>query len=119
MASLRDLMAAKKAATPTPVPAPQPGPVMGEARAAGEVSAPPDVPFEFASEMPSEAEKRWLLARSIPNTQLGIMVEPEADPEKAPEHAWIVIKNPTAPALPVFLFRLPLVHLNRAPGGPF
>lgn len=118
MPSLRELMNQKKAAAPVPVPATQPEPVRGEVRAAGDTSAPPDVPFEFASEMPSEALKNWILARSIPNTQLGIMIDPEADSEKSPEHAWIIIKNPAAPNLPVFLCRLPLVNLSQS-GGPF
>lgn len=118
MPSLREMMAAKKAATPAPVPAPQPEPVRGEVRAAGDTSAPPDVPFEFASETNSEAAKNWILARSIPNTEIGVMIDPEADPEKGPEHAWLIIKNPAAPTLPVFLCRLPLVRLNQS-GGPF
>lgn len=136
MPSLKEMLAARSApasakpgpaqtpAAPAPSAAPKvradqpdtPPPVAlaDEPRQLGNREKGVDVPFEFASEMPSEAARQWLQARQTPATQLGIYVEPE----ESSDHAWIAVANPTMPGKLIFLFRLPLLTATDQ-GVPF
>lgn len=119
MASLKELLAQKSAAAVTPPAAggtvirtapalspqrdaktPQPVRQLGEATA----EAVPDVPFEFASEKPSEAAKEWLLARQQVSTQLGVWMEPPPG-----VHAWLAVESASDPGRLILLHRLPLL----------
>jgi hypothetical protein len=64
----------------------------------------PDVPFEFASEKPSEAAKEWLLARQQVSTQLGVWMEPPPG-----VHAWLAVESASDPGRLILLHRLPLL----------
>lgn len=131
MASLKELLAAKAAASGAAKPAAAPEsakplklsgvyskpivlpsvptpPAAPEPRALGETSPGPDVPFEFASETNSEAEKLVMLARSALDTQLGVWIQPG----ETTEHAWLAVESLQVPGKLILLHRLPL--LNRA-----
>lgn len=76
------------------------------ARQLGEATVEPgaDVPFEFASEKPSEAAKEWLLARQQVSTQLGVWMEPPPG-----VHAWLAVESASDPGRLLLLHRLPLL----------
>lgn len=131
MASLRELLAAKQAGAATQAPAPAhpahgivirppaqtaPAPTVtaAEPRPLGDTSArSADVPFEFASEKPSEAAKEWLAARHAPATKLGVWLEP------APScHAWLAVDHPEESGRLILLHRLPLFN-RQGDGVPF
>ena len=142
MATLKELLAAKQAAaaaakpapteptTPTPPPAAQAtglvirpaaaaplsaaGPTQPETRPLGDTSAAAaDIPFEFASEKSSEAERLWLEARRLPETELGIYIEPEPS-----RHAWLAIDLKEDRGRLLLLQRLPLLF-KRCGNAPF
>jgi hypothetical protein len=133
MASLKELLAAKQSAAAS---APKPAPVVAapaapgivirpsapapaaeakpEPRPLGEPSAQAaDVPFEFASEKPSEAARLWLAARQVPHSQLGIYLEP---PPSC--FAWLALDLPEDRGRLILLHRLPLLF-KRTGDVPF
>lgn len=123
MPSLKEMLAAKAAGPSAPAPAapkgiiaratepaatpakPLPVPVSQEPRQLGNIERGQDVPFEFASEKPSEAAKTWLHARQQPETLLGIAIEPG----ETSAHAWLCLQSPTDPGKLLYLYRLPLL----------
>ena len=80
-----------------------------EARMLGNATPGEDVPFEFASEKNSEAAKIWLQARQMEESQLGVWMEPAPG-----EHAWLAVESPAEPGKPILLFRLPLLNKHEA-----
>lgn len=137
MPSLKELLEAKKStpATPAakgivltssgtpPAKAVEAGAAVGEtaARALGSPKAlderSADVPFEFASEKPSEAARLWFQARQMPETSLCIVMDPVED-GMPPQHAWLALQTQADTCRPIFLHRLPLAAYQR-PGNPF
>lgn len=136
MASLKELLAAKAAkAAPTPAPAaeekprviiaradspapakPQPTPLADEPRQLGATTRGTDVPFEFPSEKDSEAAKTWLQVRQLPETKLGIAMDPSGE---TTSHAWLAVESPDDPGKLLFLFRLPLLTPKSSSAEPY
>ena len=129
MPSLKDLLAAKQApaapaaakpkgivarADPVGSPPPPPPPSLDAVRPLGQPTKGEDVPFEFPSEGGSEGARLMLEARQLPETALGIALEPG----ETSDHAWIVLESQQVPGKLLWLFRLPL-KTPASPSGPY
>lgn len=106
-----------RADKPDPAPAKQHGPLAEEPRTLGSTEKGADVPFEFASEKPSEAAKQWLAIRYQPETTLGIVVALDPSGETT-AHAWLALESPADPGRLLYLYRLPLLA-PKSDAGPF
>lgn len=123
MASLKEILAAKKSAaavvTAPEVAAPAEPPKdhklnTDQSRQLGEKEGGgPQVPFDFLSEKRSEEAKLWLQCRQLSQSNLGIAIEPEG------QHAWIALDHPSDPGRPLLLFRLPLLNQKNGDSIPF
>lgn len=71
-----------------------------EVRELGNTKPEGGVPFEFPSEKSSDAAKDWLRWRQLPQTALGIWIEPDM------EGAWLAIRNEADPKRPLLIFRM-------------
>jgi len=141
MPSLREIMAAKKAATATEAvaktteavakkpeglklrdpSAPEPGeseplpakPAAAERQLDRARADGEQVPVDYPCESASAVEKLWWQARHSLENDLAIWIDPEG------EHAWLAVKPPDRTTAPlVLLKRLPLATNPRA-GDPF
>lgn len=116
MPSLKEMLAAKAAKAAKPATK-QHGPLAEEPRTLGSTEKGADVPFEFASEKPSEAAKQWLAIRHQPETTLGIVVALDLSGETT-AHAWLALESPADPGRLLYLYRLPLLA-PKSDAGPF
>lgn len=124
MPSLKEMLAAKADQKPkgiiaradhSEMVAKKTPPLADEPRALGNTERGTDVPFEFASEKPSEAAKLWLQARQQPETKLGIVLDPSGE---TTAHAWLALESPADPGRLLYLYRLPLLA-PKSDVGPF
>lgn len=104
--SAKSLKLSGALAKPIVLPSAPPLPADPEPRALGETTPGPDVPFEFASETNSEAEKLVTLARSALDTQLGVWIQPG----ETTDHAWLAVESHHVPGKLILLHRLPLLN---------
>jgi hypothetical protein len=130
MPSLKELLAAKQQAPAAPPsakpkgiiaradpvgsPPPPPPPSLADVRPLGQPVKGEDVPFEFPSETSSGGARLCLEARQLPETSLGIALEPG----ETSSHAWIVLESQQLPGKLLWLFRLPL-KTPASPGAPY
>lgn len=126
MPSLKEMLAAKADQKPkgiiaradhSEMVAKKTPPLADEPRALGNTERGTDVPFEFASEKPSEAAKQWLAIRHQPETTLGIVVALDLSGETT-AHAWLALESPADPGRLLYLYRLPLLA-PKSDAGPF